>query len=273
MPAASRLVNELRELRWSHVLVELLLLVVGILVALAVDGWIDDRRDARTERQYLERLQRDLDRNVAILDEFISFEERQTADGIRAYRALRGVDDDDREEIAAALGHLAHRRTLWLVRATYEDLLSTGNLGLIRDATARDGVVRLYQEVERTTAVIDRNNMVLVDQMYGLPLLDSGLVAPRFTTNVPGILVEPLSELQSRIGLAVDPAQDRLWTLAVDAPERVRLANRVLRRTIVSRTSQSLAQALRVEVESARAEIARALGQPISSGSQVVTER
>jgi hypothetical protein len=261
MPSARRLATELRELRWSHVLVELLLLIVGILIALAVDGWIDDRRDARAERQYLGRLQRDLDRNLAILDEYIAFEQRQTADGIRAYRALRGAGDDDREGIAASLNHLANRRTLWLVRATYEDLLATGNLGLIRDAASRDSIVRLYQEIERTMAVIDRNNMVLVDQLYGLPLLDSGLVAPRFTTNLPGTLAESLSELQSRIDLAADPATDRVWTLSLDAPERERLANRVLRRTIVSRTSQSQVQALRVQVESVRAELAATLGR------------
>ena len=57
--------------------VELLLLVVGILIALAIDDWMQDRRDAQTERQYLEGIVRDLDRDLEILEEFGDYHERQ----------------------------------------------------------------------------------------------------------------------------------------------------------------------------------------------------
>ena len=59
MAIARRILDDLRELRWGQVVVELALLVAGILIALAVNGWIEDRRDARVEREYLELLVRD----------------------------------------------------------------------------------------------------------------------------------------------------------------------------------------------------------------------
>lgn len=241
----------LREMRWAQVLIELALLIVGILVALAVDGWIEDRRDAHLERAYLERLERDLAQSMDILDAFVTFERQQTEDGVLAYRGLRGAPGIEREQMAVALGHLTSRRTLRLVGATYRDLLSTGNLRLIRDQELRDAIVRLYEEAERTTAVVDRNNQVLVDQAFGLPLLDSGLVAPRFSTNVPAIR-EQLQALQARIGLPPDPAGDRLWQLSPDAPEYTRLANRVLRRTIVSTTTLSQVEALQEQFRTVR---------------------
>jgi hypothetical protein len=260
MPSAGRLAAELRELRWSHVLVELLLLIVGILIALAVDGWMDDRRDARLERTYLERLERDLAQSMDTLDGFVTFERQQTADGVLAYRGLRGVAEIEREPVAVALGHLAHRRTLRLQGATYQDLVSTGNLRLIRNPELRDAVVRLYEDADRTTTIVDRNNQVLVDQGYGLPLLDSGLVAPRFSTNIPAIAGQ-LQSLQASIGLPPDPTADRLWQLPADAPERTGLANRVLRRTIVSTTTLSQVETLqgqfRVVREALAAELAR----------------
>jgi hypothetical protein len=90
-----RFAAALREMRWSHVVIELALLVGGILIALA-------------------------------------------------YRALRnGVLPEERDAVAAALGQLTSRRTLRLGRATYTDLLSTGNLRLIRNADLRDRIVRL----------------------------------------------------------------------------------------------------------------------------------
>ena len=57
--ADAHVANALRETRWTQVFIELLLLVVGILIALAIDGWMQDRQDARKERLYLERLVRD----------------------------------------------------------------------------------------------------------------------------------------------------------------------------------------------------------------------
>jgi hypothetical protein len=260
MSPLPRLAAALRGERWWQVALELALLVGGILIALAVDGWMDDRRDARLEREYLGRLERDLAQSLETMDGFVTFERQQTADGVLAYRGLRGVPEIGREPVAVALSHLANRRTLRLQGATYRDLLSTGNLRLIRNPELRDAIVRLYEEADRTMTVVDRNNQVLVDQAYGLPLLDSGLVAPRFSTNIPAIAGQ-LQSLQASIGLPPDPTADRLWQLPADAPERTGLANRVLRRTIVSTTTLSQVETLqgqfRVVREALAAELAR----------------
>jgi len=81
-----RISDQLREMRWAQVVIELLLLVLGILIALAVDDWMQGRRDARMEREYLQLLVRDMQRDDEILKEFMDFEARQTSDGIMAYR-------------------------------------------------------------------------------------------------------------------------------------------------------------------------------------------
>lgn len=261
MNPVGRLAASLREMRWTQVALELVLLVLGILIALAVDGWMDDRRDARLERAYLERLERDLAQSMDILDAFVTFERQQTEDGVLAYRGLRGAPGIEREQVAVALSHLTSRRTLRLLGATYRDLLSTGNLRLIHDQELRDAIARLYEEAERTTTVVDRNNQVLVDQAYGLPLLDSGLVAPRFSTNNADF-ARRLQSLQASIGLPPDPNADRLWQLPADSLERTRLANRVLRRTIVSTTTLSQVEALQEQFRTVREAIVTELSNP-----------
>jgi hypothetical protein len=76
---ANRLAHDLREMRWSHAAIELVLVVAGILIALTVDDWLQGRRDAQTERQYLEGLVRDFDRGREILKEFGAYHESQAA--------------------------------------------------------------------------------------------------------------------------------------------------------------------------------------------------
>ena len=80
-----------------------------------------------------------------ILKEFMDFEVRQTSVGIMAYRALRtSVADANKEAVVSALSRLTSRRTLRLVRATYTNLVSTGNLRLIRNSALRDRIVKYY---------------------------------------------------------------------------------------------------------------------------------
>jgi hypothetical protein len=216
------------------VLIELLLLVLGILIALAVDGWMQDQRDARTERDYLQLLVRDLERDDEILKEFIGYEELQVNDGIEAYRALRKtVAPADREAVAARLSRLTSRRTLRLVRATYTDLVSTGNLRLIRNPVLRDRVVKYYEETDRRIAIVDRNNQFFVDEIYAAHLANTGLVAPRPTNNLQAIN-GALGEFAKRMGMPVAAGSDSLWRLSTSAPEYEVLVGKVWQRASVS---------------------------------------
>jgi len=257
-----RFAAALREMRWTQVVIELLLLVVGILIALAIDGWLEDRRDARTERLYLERLVRDFDQDREVLEEFVAFEERQAADAVLAYRPLcGGADVADREAVVRALDHLTTRRTIRLARATYSDMLATGNLRLIRDAGLRDRIVKLYESNERWTTIVDRNNQVFVDQIYLMYVLDAGLFGPRPSSNLRQLTVAPGEELASRLELPVPARADRLWSLAEDAPERDVLCGKLWYRGLVSVQASSQATAVAAQIAGVRQAIADELAR------------
>jgi len=229
-----RITSDLRELRWGQVLVELILLIVGILIALAVNGWIEDRRDAQTERQYLEGIVRDLDRDLTVLKEFADYHQSQVADGVMAYRALRTEPDvKDKEGVARAVSRLMSRRTLRLSHPTYSNLVGTGNARLIRNVELRDRIVGLYEANERWVAIIDRNNLVFVDQMFAEYMMGSALVAPRPSSNLASAQREN-ERFAALVGVPVGVQNDRLWGLAADSPERRVLANKVWYRSLVS---------------------------------------
>lgn len=257
-----RLSDALRELRWAQVVLELALLIAGILIALAVDGWIDDRRDERAERRYLELLQRDLDSNLEVLAETLEFEEQQAASAAMAYRALQAgaVPLQDREAVAAALNQLTARRTLRLARATYTDLLSTGNLRLIRNAGLRDQVVDFYERAERTLLIRDRNNQMFVDQMYMPYLLDAALVAPRPSRDLPAVGAMDRA-FASRVGVAGTVDDDRLWRLSPDAPEWNVLAGKVWYRGLASQGALEQSRQLEQEVRAVREVVAAELAR------------
>ena len=255
MTPGRRFAAAVRAMQWGHVLVELALLVAGILIALAIDSWIDDRRDARLEHQYLELLVRDLDGDLAILDESLRFEQAQVTASALTYRALRaGVAPGEREAVAAALGQLTARRTLRLGRATYTDLLSTGNLRLIRNAALRDRIVRLYENNERAQMIRDRNNQESVDRMYMTYLLDHGYVAPRPARELPTVGSFDRS-FAERAAVPVTTSDDPLWKLPPTAPDWGILAGRVWYRGLVAESAIQQYQQIVAEIGAVRSAI------------------
>ena len=261
MVLTRRFAAAVRTFQWGHVLLELALLVTGILIALAVNNWMDERREARAERQYLELLGRDLEQDLETLDEIRRFEEAQVAASIFVFRALRrGVAHDDREAVAAALGQLTSRRTLRLRRAAYTNLLSTGELRLIRNTALRDRLVRLYENNERAQTIRDRNNQEYVDRMYMTYLLDHGFVAPRPARSLPSI-TQSDSAFADRVGIVPQPAEDPIWRLPRDAPQLYVLANRVWYRGTVSENALFQTRQVVTEIGEVRRAIERELAE------------
>jgi hypothetical protein len=257
-----RFATALRSAQWGHVALELFLIVTGILIALTVSNWMEDRRDARLERQYLEQLTHDLDRDLVVLDEAQNFEQKQTENAALVYRALRNgtVAPDQREAVAQALGELTARRTLRLGRATYTDLLSTGNLRLIRNAALRDRIVRLYETNERTQMIRDRNNQEYVDRMYMTALIAGGYVAPRRARDLPSITQSDES-FARRAAVPVTTSDDPLWRLPPTAPDWHILASRAWYRGLVAETAMDQNQQIADEISAVRADITAELSR------------
>lgn len=247
-----RVMSDLREIRWGHVLVELLLVIAGILIALWVNDWMEDRKDAQAERQYLELLARDLDNDVEVLAEVRDFQEKQAADAAAAYAALAGpVPPDQREAVAGRLERLVMRRTLRFNPTTYEDLTGTGNVRLIRNRALRDQVAKYYENTERVAAIIERNNQFFVDEYYALYLSNNGLIAPRPGGNAP-LAAAAIKAFAARTGMTVTTANDRLWTLPADAAEWTILRNKVWQRGSVAQMASQQLAGLAEEVKAAR---------------------
>lgn len=172
------------------VLVELVLIIVGILTALAIDGWVQDRRERESERAYLELLRDDL---VLIEDQLRSYTDFETANlGMAAslYSALaRDNVARDPAQIQSALTSLSVRRTVQVSSASYTDLQSTGKLQIIRNRALRQQIIRYFAATERLERIIEKNNTAFVDDIYMSSLLESGVTIGFSTSNEPNVTI------------------------------------------------------------------------------------
>ena len=149
--------------KWRTEVTEFFAVVLAVVVGLAADEWRQGFQDRALERTYLERLEADL----------VSGRERITMYGLRfaevgdATGRLIGlleakgpvVDTTEFLDLAIKAGRSGFSRDVVMYGATYDELLATGNLGLIRDPTLRQSIVEHF-----------RGARVLVEELEELPL-------------------------------------------------------------------------------------------------------
>ena len=124
---------------------EFVLVVAGVLVALAVDTAFENRRDRELRDEYVERIRVDVENDRRALEYRVQF-----FLDVQAFsqQFLDWLDADtplDKETLLAAF----YSSELWpfvASRGTYQDLLSTGSIRLIDDINLRTSLAAYHNQ-------------------------------------------------------------------------------------------------------------------------------
>ena len=128
-----------------YALGELVLIVAGILLALAANDWVEGRAERRAERQILGEIRAALEEDGSAVDS-LAGQLRDARDRIVALQAhidARGPYEDSLDAwFGAALG----ARKFLPNRAAFESLKSQG-LGLVSDPELRASIAHVHERV------------------------------------------------------------------------------------------------------------------------------
>jgi hypothetical protein len=137
-------------------LLELVVLIVGILLALAADRWNQDRLDRIETAQIVERLKSDTARNLAMFGESLALMERNLGNVKALFRALEAgtMVGEDPAHIESAIAYIDVVPSYPLVFAGYDELVATGRLRELDDPTLIDLLGNQRAEYEAGQAVV-----------------------------------------------------------------------------------------------------------------------
>ena len=146
--------NKLK-INWQQTATEFVVIVVGVLAALAVDQWRDERNDSKTEAEYLGRLRIDVEADI---EQFYSFEQILETKA----RLLQSLLDDtinsefahDPRSLMEAVGYSSFIALPDSVSTTFDELQSTGRLALIQDLSQRDALSKYYSGFKHISAIL-----------------------------------------------------------------------------------------------------------------------
>ncbi|HSN00304.1 MAG TPA: hypothetical protein VLS52_04800 [Rudaea sp.] len=144
--AASRLMARLRDHDWLAAVIELAIVVVGILIALQVSNWNQDRVDRNRAQSYYRRIHADLSADLKSMDATLAFWRAVSAYGSQAI-----ADGENRQGAGAAdwktvLAYYQASQTMPFVPAdnAFAEMRSAGDLGLVGNEPLRKRLEDYY---------------------------------------------------------------------------------------------------------------------------------
>lgn len=139
-----RLIENLKRQQWTAVGIELVIVVLGVFIGLQASNWNQERVSDTEAANFAERLKADLREEDWGYQLQIAYNRQVLANADRAASALEGKTTISDEALLISAYRATQYKQRLRRRSTYDELISTGTIGLIRDPTLRDTAMRLY---------------------------------------------------------------------------------------------------------------------------------
>lgn len=211
---------------------EIILVVIGILIALQINNWNQKRIENNKEKLILTELIIDLEEQSKLLKDYINTESSfyQNGKDILIYFAKNQTFSNN-DTIYAKLNSLASRRTFTPLNTTFEELISTGTIGVLKDKPTKRKIIQYYKELERISSVIANNNVNIIDGIYQPEVLKQTL----FTLDEDDPELENMNKLIFD-SESLNSIRNTSKDLLSDTNNTLHLFNLVEQRTIVAQT-------------------------------------
>ena len=195
-----RVIEHVRKQEWTAIWIDLAIVVVGVFIGIQVSNWNAERSERVLEARYLGSLAEDIRSDIREIDttievslwrmsvlEELAFKASgepvpagfRIGDVAVPANAVPPYTDTENKAVGLALVYM---RTLDGNRSTYETLINTGGIGLLRDPTLLRQVQEYYAAVEEIqdtekNLVHDKNRTVDAAHDAGFSPMDSRNVA------------------------------------------------------------------------------------------------
>jgi hypothetical protein len=123
-----------RERDWAGIAIEVAVVTLGVLLAFQIDQWAQDRKQARDERQFLERMWRETSESIQENDWVISLHAFNRRALMRGLKARGDPQELARYKVGCGADSLPG---LGFNDTSYEELTGSGRLNIVSDPQLR----------------------------------------------------------------------------------------------------------------------------------------
>ena len=172
---------------------EIVLVVLGILIAVSINNWNQERKQLQVAKYYLESLQEDFVLNDSIANHLMEFNQFQADNALLLLKCFEnGIKKDQYHQFYVAFNHVYFINHLKYEQGTWQELISTGNLALIQSTSLKQMLKEFYSEVQKFDEIEiewTQNNTKLREiHSKVTPIKSEDLRKVAFTIGLTGIL-------------------------------------------------------------------------------------
>ena len=125
---------------FKYAIGEIILVVIGILIALQINNWNEARKIRDKEIVYLNNIKRDLENSVQQIETFILKRNTQIKTSNDIIEYFEGKPIQNWNDFNIKLIDIYSWERFYLIKNTYEELKNSGNLSLISNNDIKNGL-------------------------------------------------------------------------------------------------------------------------------------
>ena len=157
-----RFLQRLKQHQWGAIATELAIVIIGVFIGMQVSNWNEDRETNQKAAVFTVRLIDDLRKEAWGYQYLIEYNRETNANQRRVLDAMVGKTTLSEEQFMIS----AYRATQYYYnnvrfRSTFDELVSTGNIGLIGDEKLRTASIAIF-----TTPLLDQITQTARDSEY-----------------------------------------------------------------------------------------------------------
>jgi len=137
-PSSVRTANYLK-----YAIGEIVLVVIGILIALSINNWNDLRKDRAKELHYLSNIKSDLQLNIEELQNYIDVRTTRIASANVVIDYFEGKPLTNLNTFSRNAVNIYTWRKFYQINNTYQELVNSGNLALISNDSIKNTLLNL----------------------------------------------------------------------------------------------------------------------------------
>lgn len=142
-----RVIEHVKKQEWTAIALDFVIVVAGVFVGIQAANWNEARADQHRARGYLERIQADLQADVANFEDKIRFWNAVSDYGRTGLSYVdTGRTDHTQWSLLLAYFQASQVAEFWTRSTTYDELRSAGELNLIANLDLRNALARYYTE-------------------------------------------------------------------------------------------------------------------------------
>lgn len=139
-----RVIQHVKDQHWTAIWIDLVIVVVGVFIGIQVANWNAERETSKKSAVFTERLKADLRGEAWGYEYLILYNKDILANAERVLAAMDGEAEMTDEQFVISAYRASQYKYNVRQRATYDEMISTGSIGLIADQTLRKTAVEMY---------------------------------------------------------------------------------------------------------------------------------